>query len=326
MLAQVDSSVGGKVGVNLPKAKNMVGAFKQPIGVLIDTKTLDTLDIRQYRAGLGEVVKYGVIMDEEFFKTLEENVDRLNARDHDLLRDVVARCCRLKGDVVEADEPLLAGVALARAAVRQLEAIGAASNGLAVAIDHRDLDPRGPLGLDRRGLPLAHQIDEVAQVLGALTDRVVGIDRHRRWQARLHLEATPIERVTAKPAEPTEEEVDRFIRLRDAAHERDRVKKNRVRVEKALGKAAVNLTKRQREQIHAAYARFQPRVDQIWDEAKEEARETIESGGDFDKEGFVSSTMGRIQQEFAGALDGIVSHQGDAEAIAAALMPTPGGK
>ena len=104
LLAQVDSSVGGKVGVNLPAAKNMVGAFLQPIGVLIDTKTLDTLDLRQYRAGLGEVVKYGVIMDEPFFASLEANVDRLNARDHDYLREVVSRCCRLKGDVVEKDE------------------------------------------------------------------------------------------------------------------------------------------------------------------------------------------------------------------------------
>ena len=67
LLAQVDSSVGGKVGINLPEAKNMVGAFLQPLGVLIDTATLATLPANEYRAGLAEVVKYGVILDAEFF-------------------------------------------------------------------------------------------------------------------------------------------------------------------------------------------------------------------------------------------------------------------
>ena len=104
LLAQVDSSVGGKVGINLPEAKNMVGAFLQPLGVLIDTATLETLDPREYRAGLGEVVKYGVILDAELFAYLEANVAGLAARDHDVLGHVVARCCRLKADVVEQDE------------------------------------------------------------------------------------------------------------------------------------------------------------------------------------------------------------------------------
>ncbi|MEQ8787972.1 MAG: 3-dehydroquinate synthase [Pirellulaceae bacterium] len=104
LLAQVDSSVGGKVGVNLPEAKNMVGAFWQPSGVLIDTDVLKTLPARQYRAGLAEVVKYGVILDEAFFAWLEQNVEALNRRDAAALRHVVARCCRLKADVVENDE------------------------------------------------------------------------------------------------------------------------------------------------------------------------------------------------------------------------------
>ncbi|MHC4401290.1 MAG: 3-dehydroquinate synthase [Planctomycetota bacterium] len=104
LLAQVDSSVGGKVGINLPKAKNMVGAFLQPLGVLIDTATLETLDRRQYRAGLGEVVKYGVILDAGLFDYLEANVTGLAAANHDVLRHVVARCCQLKADVVEQDE------------------------------------------------------------------------------------------------------------------------------------------------------------------------------------------------------------------------------
>ncbi len=76
LLAQVDSSVGGKVGVNLAGGKNMVGAFWQPAGVLIDTSVLDTLPEREYRAGLAEVVKYGVILDADFFDYLEAHAPR----------------------------------------------------------------------------------------------------------------------------------------------------------------------------------------------------------------------------------------------------------
>ena len=104
LLAQVDSSVGGKVGINLPGAKNMVGAFWQPLGVLIDIDTLATLPEREYRAGLAEVVKYGVILDADFFAYLEEHANQINARDAALLEKIVARCCRLKADVVQADE------------------------------------------------------------------------------------------------------------------------------------------------------------------------------------------------------------------------------
>ena len=104
LLAQVDSSVGGKVGVNLPTAKNMVGAFLQPVGVLIDTATLDTLPEREYLAGLGEVVKYGVILDAKLFELFENNIERLLKRDHELLADVISQCCRLKAGVVQQDE------------------------------------------------------------------------------------------------------------------------------------------------------------------------------------------------------------------------------
>jgi 3-dehydroquinate synthase len=104
LLAQVDSSVGGKVGINLPGAKNMVGAFWQPLGVLIDVDVLTSLSEREYRAGLAEVVKYGVILDAEFFAYLEQNIAAIHARDTGILRDIVERCCRLKADVVEADE------------------------------------------------------------------------------------------------------------------------------------------------------------------------------------------------------------------------------
>ncbi len=104
LLAQVDSSVGGKVGVNLPKAKNMVGAFWQPSLVLIDTQVLRTLAEREFQAGIGEVVKYGVIMDSDFFEYLERHVAGLLACDDDVLRHVVSHCCRLKADIVEQDE------------------------------------------------------------------------------------------------------------------------------------------------------------------------------------------------------------------------------
>lgn len=104
LLAQVDSSVGGKVGINLAGAKNMVGAFWQPAGVLVDTAVLATLPEREYRSGLAEVVKYGVILDAEFFAYLEKHASELDKRDAAVLERVIARCCRLKAEVVEADE------------------------------------------------------------------------------------------------------------------------------------------------------------------------------------------------------------------------------
>lgn len=104
LLAQVDSSVGGKVGINLPAAKNMVGAFWQPSGVLIDLAALQTLPQREYLSGLAEVVKYGVILDAPFFAYLESVVPQLLARDAAVLEKVVARCCELKAQVVEQDE------------------------------------------------------------------------------------------------------------------------------------------------------------------------------------------------------------------------------
>lgn len=104
LLAQVDSSVGGKVGINLEGAKNMVGAFWQPHGVLIDTDVLATLPEREYRAGLAEVIKYGVILDEEFFAMLESEAEAINAREARVLRQIVERSCQLKAQVVEEDE------------------------------------------------------------------------------------------------------------------------------------------------------------------------------------------------------------------------------
>jgi 3-dehydroquinate synthase len=104
LLAQVDSSVGGKTGINHPRGKNLIGAFHQPIGVWIDLETLDTLAPREFRSGLAEVLKYGVIQDADFFGFLEANCENALARDRTVLMHLVARSCRLKADVVEQDE------------------------------------------------------------------------------------------------------------------------------------------------------------------------------------------------------------------------------
>jgi 3-dehydroquinate synthase len=104
LLAMVDSSVGGKVAVNHPRAKNLIGTVYQPVGVWIDTATLATLPDREYRSGLAEVVKYGVILDAEFFAYLETHAEALLQREPDVVRQVITRCCRLKADVVEKDE------------------------------------------------------------------------------------------------------------------------------------------------------------------------------------------------------------------------------
>jgi 3-dehydroquinate synthase len=104
LLAQVDSSVGGKTGVNHPLGKNMIGAFHQPRCVITDTDTLGTLDDRQLRAGLAEVVKYGLIRDREFFDWLETHVDALLAREPEALSYAIERSCQNKAEVVAADE------------------------------------------------------------------------------------------------------------------------------------------------------------------------------------------------------------------------------
>ncbi|HEC20355.1 MAG TPA: 3-dehydroquinate synthase [Gammaproteobacteria bacterium] len=104
LLAQVDSSVGGKTGVNHPLGKNMIGAFHQPQCVLIDTHTLDTLDDRQLAAGLAEVIKYGLIQDADFFAWLEVNMAALRQRDATALTHAIERSCQCKADIVAADE------------------------------------------------------------------------------------------------------------------------------------------------------------------------------------------------------------------------------
>jgi len=104
LLALVDSSVGGKTGVNLVQGKNLVGAFYQPIEVDADLELLKTLPPREYVSGLAEVVKYGVIWDASFFHLLEKNTNELLRRDPCLLESVIARCCEIKAEVVAMDE------------------------------------------------------------------------------------------------------------------------------------------------------------------------------------------------------------------------------
>lgn len=104
LLAQVDSSVGGKTAVNHPLGKNMIGAFYQPRAVLIDTNTLQTLPRRELCAGLAEVVKYGLICDEPFYRWLQEQMPRLLAREEASLAEAIERSCSNKARVVAADE------------------------------------------------------------------------------------------------------------------------------------------------------------------------------------------------------------------------------
>lgn len=104
LLAQVDSSVGGKTGINHPLGKNMIGAFYQPRAVLADIGTLDTLPDQQLRAGMAEVIKYGLIRDLSFLEWLELNIEKLLARDAEALQYAVEHSCRNKAEVVGADE------------------------------------------------------------------------------------------------------------------------------------------------------------------------------------------------------------------------------
>jgi 3-dehydroquinate synthase len=104
LLSQVDSSVGGKTGINHPLGKNMIGAFYQPLAVIADTAAVDTLPEREVAAGVAEIVKTAVIADAAFFEWIEANVEALNRRDPDALAHAVKRSCEIKASVVAADE------------------------------------------------------------------------------------------------------------------------------------------------------------------------------------------------------------------------------
>jgi shikimate kinase/3-dehydroquinate synthase len=104
LLSQVDSSVGGKTGINHPLGKNMIGAFYQPQAVIADTSTLNTLPDRELSAGLAEVIKHGAIIDEAFFAWIESNIEKLRAKDPEALAHAITRSCEIKADVVRQDE------------------------------------------------------------------------------------------------------------------------------------------------------------------------------------------------------------------------------
>ena len=104
LLAMVDSSVGGKTGVDMQEGKNLVGAFWQPKHVLVDIKTLETLPARELKAGLAEVVKYGVILDESFFVELLNNTERIKKIDSCFFVEMIAKCCVYKAEIVKKDE------------------------------------------------------------------------------------------------------------------------------------------------------------------------------------------------------------------------------
>ncbi len=104
LLSQVDSSVGGKTAVNHPLGKNMVGAFYQPKAVFIDIDSLKTLPMREFNAGMAEVIKYGILGDEAFFIWLEDNISAIKAGDEDVLAQMIEKCCQCKADIVASDE------------------------------------------------------------------------------------------------------------------------------------------------------------------------------------------------------------------------------
>ncbi len=175
LLAQVDSSVGGKTAVNHPMGKNMIGAFHQPLAVVADIATLDTLPQRELAAGIAEIVKYGVIRDSSFFDWLESHMPQLLARDPDVVSHAIRRSCEIKADIVALDERESGPRALLNLghtfghAIETLEGYGKWLHGEAVAagmvmaarLSARlgRLDPRDALRiealLERAGLPIA---------------------------------------------------------------------------------------------------------------------------------------------------------------------------
>jgi 3-dehydroquinate synthase len=195
LLAAVDSSVGGKTGVNLPEGKNLVGAFHQPVGVVVDLDVLESLPPREFAAGMAEVVKYGVIRDEALFAKLE----REGATD---LAAVIARCVRIKGDIVQADERETSGERAALNfghtlghAIEQTAGYGRFLHGEAVAIgmvaasklseQAAGLDPQVTVRLrallERLGLPVSFPDVDEGAVLAAVGRDKKSTGKTVRW-------------------------------------------------------------------------------------------------------------------------------------------------
>jgi 3-dehydroquinate synthase len=189
LLAMVDSSVGGKVGINLPEGKNLVGAFHQPRLVWIDVRHLHSLPEREFCSGLAEVVKYGVILDAAFFAWLETNREAILAREPAVLLSLVERCCQLKAQVVEQDEFERTGLRAAlnyghtfAHAFESVAGYGTWTHGEAVAVG---MDCAARLAL-RRGLIPETLVARQAALLDAL-----GLPRRvdRAWSVEALLRA-----------------------------------------------------------------------------------------------------------------------------------------
>ena len=104
LLSQVDSSVGGKTGINSKKSKNLIGSFHQPLAVIADIEIIKSLPKREFLAGLAEVVKYGLIKDIKFFKTLEKNYQKILDYDQSMLKTIISRSCEIKSEIIKNDE------------------------------------------------------------------------------------------------------------------------------------------------------------------------------------------------------------------------------
>ena len=188
LLAQVDSSVGGKTAVNHPKGKNMIGAFYQPLFVYIDVKTLDTLEDREVRAGLAEVVKYGIIRSEDLFTYLENNIANILSLNEDAMRHIIKMSCEIKAAVVVSDEREAGLRAILNFghtfghAVEALTEYKQYRHGEAVAVgmlfaarlsyklglsDHKILD-RLTSVLKEIGLPLEHKADSAEEYIASM--------------------------------------------------------------------------------------------------------------------------------------------------------------
>ncbi|MFP4029730.1 MAG: 3-dehydroquinate synthase [Candidatus Brocadiia bacterium] len=194
MLAQVDSSVGGKTAVNLPQGKNLVGAFHQPIGVYIDSSVLETLPKRELRAGLVEVIKYGVIWDAEFFEWLETNLEALLELVPQAVVHAVHRSCEIKAQVVGQDEretgirAILNYGHTAGHAIEALSAYGeyrhgeAVAIGMAVAADLSENKSGFPEEHTRRQNALLERLSVPTEIAGLTADELM---QRMKWDKKV---------------------------------------------------------------------------------------------------------------------------------------------
>jgi 3-dehydroquinate synthase len=221
LMAQVDSAIGGKVGVNHPRGKNLIGAFHAPRVVLVDPDALATLSGREFRAGLYEVIKYGVIASEALLDRLDARLDELLTQRGDALAEVVASCCRIKAEIVSADEReggLRRVLNFGHTAGHALEAVGGYGrlrHGEAVALGMRVAlalgEARGvtPVPLARRVGALLDRLGPVPSVAGLRrADLIAAIARDKKVVDRtLHFVAATAAGATTTLADVTAREL-----------------------------------------------------------------------------------------------------------------------